>query len=97
MVHTREREVGHKKKDIDGMRESQPRWTNLMMISDIPTTPCLSTSSATEKALWRGVFSGMIWSNLANERKMERYVRHGLSRCHISRDGAMYMDSRSQR
>ena len=37
---------------------------HLMMISEMPTTPCLRTSSATEKALCKGVFSGMICSSL---------------------------------
>mmetsp|Transcript_21386 Transcript_21386/g.19461 ORF Transcript_21386/g.19461 Transcript_21386/m.19461 type:complete len:200 (-) Transcript_21386:99-698(-) len=34
-----------------------------MIISDIPTTPCLSTSSVTEKAFCNGVFSGIICNN----------------------------------
>jgi hypothetical protein len=42
-------------------------WHHLMMISEMPTTPCLSTSSATEKALCSGVFSGMICSSLNAE------------------------------
>ena len=35
-----------------------------MMISEMPTTPCRSTSSATENALCSGVFSGMICRSL---------------------------------
>mmetsp|Transcript_4383 Transcript_4383/g.12921 ORF Transcript_4383/g.12921 Transcript_4383/m.12921 type:complete len:217 (+) Transcript_4383:7194-7844(+) len=36
-----------------------------IIISDIPTTPCRKTSSATEKASCRGVFSGIIFNNLS--------------------------------
>mmetsp|Transcript_2579 Transcript_2579/g.5670 ORF Transcript_2579/g.5670 Transcript_2579/m.5670 type:complete len:314 (+) Transcript_2579:808-1749(+) len=39
----------------------------LMMISEMPTTPCLSTSSATVKAFSRGVFSGIICSRRSLE------------------------------
>mmetsp|Transcript_6594 Transcript_6594/g.7187 ORF Transcript_6594/g.7187 Transcript_6594/m.7187 type:complete len:248 (+) Transcript_6594:626-1369(+) len=38
-----------------------------IIISEIPTTPCRRTSSATEKARCKGVFSGMISSNLSLE------------------------------
>ena len=36
-----------------------------MMISLIPTTPCLRISSATRKASVKGVFSGTIWRSLS--------------------------------
>ena len=50
----------HKGRREDGIGHR----THLMMISLIPTTPCLSTSSATEKALCKGVFSGIICRSL---------------------------------
>jgi hypothetical protein len=51
----------------DGYASTMPY---LMIISEMPTTPCLSTSSATENALCSGVFSGIICSNLrTNERQ----------------------------
>mmetsp|Transcript_20021 Transcript_20021/g.28495 ORF Transcript_20021/g.28495 Transcript_20021/m.28495 type:complete len:225 (+) Transcript_20021:375-1049(+) len=41
-----------------------------IIISDIPTTPCLKISSATSKLFSIGVFSGMISSNLLLETTM---------------------------
>ena len=49
----------------------------LMMISLMPTTPCLSTSSATEKALCKGVFSGIICSSLHTE--------YGIQKCMLGK------------
>lgn len=42
--------------------------TYLMMISEMPTTPCRSTSSATENALCKGVFSGIICRSLKKKK-----------------------------
>mmetsp|Transcript_14739 Transcript_14739/g.23218 ORF Transcript_14739/g.23218 Transcript_14739/m.23218 type:complete len:350 (+) Transcript_14739:269-1318(+) len=39
----------------------------LTIISEIPTTPCLRMSSATENASWRGVLSGTICKSLSLE------------------------------
>ena len=47
---------------------------DLIMISEMPTTPCLSTSSATENALCRGVFSGMIWRSLWGQKRVKDAV-----------------------